>query len=69
MAGYYDPRTKRLRVVTGAQTSNRVLDEITLAHELTHALEDQRFKLDLETSSSDDAGWPTSRWSRARRPR
>ena len=56
VAGYYDPRTKRLRVVTGAQTSNRVLNEITLAHELTHALEDQRFKLDLESSSSDDAG-------------
>jgi hypothetical protein len=56
VAGYYDPRTKRLRVVTGAQTSYRVLNEITLAHELTHALEDQRFKLDLESSSSDDAG-------------
>jgi hypothetical protein len=56
VAGYYDPRTKRLRIVTGAQTSNRVLNEITLAHELTHALEDQHFKLDLESSSSDDAG-------------
>ena len=56
VAGYYDPRTKRLRVVTGAQTENRVLNEITLAHELTHALEDQRFKLNLESSSSDDAG-------------
>ena len=56
VAGYYDPRTKRLRVVKGAQTENRVLNEITLAHELTHALEDQRFKLDLESSSSDDAG-------------
>jgi hypothetical protein len=56
VAGYYDPRTKRLRIVKGAQTSNRVLNEITLAHELTHALEDQRFKLDLESSSSDDAG-------------
>jgi hypothetical protein len=56
VAGYYDPRTKRLRVVKGAQTTNRVLNEITLAHELTHALEDQRFKLNLESSSSDDAG-------------
>jgi hypothetical protein len=56
VAGYYDPRTKRLRVVRGAQTENRVLNEITLAHELTHALEDQRFELDLESSSSDDAG-------------
>jgi hypothetical protein len=56
VAGYYDPRTKRLRIVTGAQTTNRFLEEITLAHELTHALEDQRFGLDLEdTSGSDDA--------------
>jgi hypothetical protein len=56
VAGYYDPRTKHLRVVSGAQTTNRFLYEITLAHELTHALEDQRFKLDLESSSSDDGG-------------
>ena len=56
VAGYYDPRTKRLRIVNGAQTSNRVLNEITIAHELTHALEDQHFELDLESSTSDDAG-------------
>ena len=37
VAGYYDPRTKRLRIVSGAQTTNRFLYEITLAHELTHA--------------------------------
>ena len=56
VAGYYDPRTKRLRIVRGAQTTNGFLKEITLAHELTHALEDQRFGLDLEdTSGSDDA--------------
>ena len=56
VAGYYDPRTKRLRIVQGAQTTNPFLEEITLAHELTHALEDQRFGLDLEDSSgSDDA--------------
>ena len=36
--------------------TNQVLEEITIAHELTHALEDQRFGLDLEdTSGSDDA--------------
>jgi hypothetical protein len=56
VAGYYDPRTERLRIVRGAQTANRVLNEITIAHELTHALEDQRFGLDLEDASgSDDA--------------
>ena len=40
VAGYYDPRNGRLRIVRGAQTADRVLNEITLAHELTHALED-----------------------------
>jgi hypothetical protein len=54
VAGYYDPRTKRLRIVTGAQTTNRFLNEITLAHELTHALEDQRFGLGLGDSSGSD---------------
>jgi hypothetical protein len=54
VAGYYDPRTRRLRVVAGASTSGRALNEITLAHELTHALEDQTFGLDEEKSSSND---------------
>ena len=54
VAGYYDPRTGRLRVVKGAQTENRVLNEITLAHELTHALEDQRLALDLDASVGSD---------------
>jgi hypothetical protein len=48
VAGYYDPRKDRLRIVTGAQTSNRVLYEMVLAHELTHVLEDQRFEFDLD---------------------
>jgi hypothetical protein len=48
VAGYYDPRTQRLRIVKGAQTANRVLYEMVLAHELTHALEDQRFGFDLD---------------------
>ena len=56
VAGYYDPRTKRLRIVKGAQTENRVLNEITLSHELTHALEDQRFGLDLEDTAGADDG-------------
>jgi hypothetical protein len=45
VAGYYDPRTKKLRTVSGAATGTRVLEETVLAHELTHALEDQRFGL------------------------
>jgi hypothetical protein len=56
VAGYYDPRTGRLRVVKGAQTANRVLYEMTLAHELTHALEDQRFAFDLERMAAGGDG-------------
>jgi hypothetical protein len=56
VAGYYDPRTKRMRTVRGAATSGRVLAEMTLAHELTHALEDQRYGLGLDQQGgSDDA--------------
>jgi hypothetical protein len=54
VAGYYDPRSRRLRVVSGASTSGRVLNEIVLAHELTHALEDQRLGLDQERLASND---------------
>jgi hypothetical protein len=53
VAGYYDPRDGRLRVVEGAGTGNRVLEEMVLAHELTHALEDQRFGLE-ESQTTDD---------------
>jgi hypothetical protein len=52
--GYYDPRDGRLRVVTGTGTSTRVLWEMTLAHELTHALEDQRFSFPDENAGNDD---------------
>jgi hypothetical protein len=57
VAGYYDPRSKRLKIVSGAGTSTRVLAETTLAHELTHALEDQRFGLLDQNpgAGSDDA--------------
>lgn len=54
VAGYYDPRSRRLRVVSGASTSGRVLNELVLAHELTHALEDQRLGLDQERLSTND---------------
>ena len=57
VAGYYDPRTGRLRIVEGVAT-NRVVDEMIIAHELTHALEDQAVGLDLGTAErSDDAGY------------
>ena len=43
VGGYYDPRSGRLAVVGD---SGGVLREITLAHELTHALEDQHFHIE-----------------------
>jgi hypothetical protein len=53
VAGYYDPRSKRLRIVSG--TTPDALGEMVLAHELTHALEDQRFGLAVSEGESDDA--------------
>ena len=55
VAGYYDSRDGRLRVVKGAGTGNRVISEITLAHELDHALEDQQFEFEDPTTSDDRA--------------
>jgi hypothetical protein len=53
VAGYYDPRDGRLRVVEGSGAGTRVLEEMILAHELTHALEDQRFGLESEPATDD----------------
>lgn len=44
--GYYDQETKELKVVSDNETTNlSALDELTLAHEITHALQDQSFSL------------------------
>jgi hypothetical protein len=51
VAGYYDPHDGRLRVVEGSGA--RVLEEMILAHELTHALEDQRFGLETAPATDD----------------
>jgi hypothetical protein len=53
VGGYYDTRDGRLRVVSGSGTSTRVIAEMTLAHELTHALEDQNYGF-TEPSGNDD---------------
>jgi len=45
VAGFYDPRSKRLATISGPSSAGPASDEMTLAHELTHALEDQRFGL------------------------
>jgi hypothetical protein len=44
VGGYYDPRTKGLALVQGGVTAG-ALGDVVLAHELNHALEDQRFGL------------------------
>lgn len=53
VAGFYDPRRERLVLVDGVG-----VDEATLAHELTHALEDQHFGLDriVDGRRGDDDG-------------
>ena len=46
------------KIVEGTATANRVLDEITIAHELDHALEDQAIGLDEDAAAaSDDRGY------------
>ncbi len=50
VAGFYDPRRKRLVLVRGAG-----VDDVTLSHELTHALEDQHFDIDRAEHVDDDA--------------
>ena len=43
IAGYYDPATKTLYVMQGA---DRTVARMTISHELVHALQDQYFDLD-----------------------
>lgn len=49
VAGFYDPRSGRLALVRGVG-----VDDVTLAHELTHALEDQHFDLERLGDGPDD---------------
>jgi hypothetical protein len=51
---YYDPRRDELFLVGDAVPPGPELAEFVLAHELTHALEDQRFGLPLAVGLSDD---------------
>ena len=53
VAGYNDPRSKRLKLVDDATPGP--LSEIVLAHELNHALEDQHFGLAPDETATDDA--------------
>jgi hypothetical protein len=53
-AAAYDPRRGRLYVIREAVPGDRGLTEFVLAHELTHALEDQRFGLAELDEVTDD---------------
>ncbi len=53
VAGFYDPTTKRLNVVTRASGFGPT-ERVTLAHEYDHALQDQHF--DLASLGTDDPG-------------
>jgi hypothetical protein len=46
VAGFYDPATKRLALVKDTGAEDESVGEITLAHELTHALDDQLYDID-----------------------
>ena len=51
VAGFYDDETKQMTLVAGFGAGTE--GEITLAHELTHALEDQHFDLGIEGGLDD----------------
>lgn len=52
--GYYDPHRDRLSLVEDAIGSSLTAADTTLAHELTHALDDQRFRLREPREGADD---------------
>lgn len=53
-AAFYEPREDRLFVVEDAVPAGPAVTEFILAHELTHALEDERFGLPRGAGISDD---------------
>lgn len=56
IAGYYDDQTKQLKLVSDKPELNP-MNQVTLAHEVTHALQDQNFSLATvmpENSGNDD---------------
>jgi hypothetical protein len=55
VAGAYDPRAGDLFVITDAIPPDRAVVEVTLAHELNHALEDQVFGLRDPQALAGDA--------------
>jgi hypothetical protein len=58
VAGYYDPETGELVVVLdgdGDEGELTASEEFTLAHEITHALQDQHFDIDAGVFDTEDA--------------
>ena len=55
IAGYFDPDEKTLYVISDVEIVNP-LDRTTLAHELTHALQDQHFNLERLTDEGAGEG-------------
>ncbi|MFC6836935.1 Hvo_1808 family surface protein [Halomarina ordinaria] len=54
VGGYYDPRSERVVVVSENETAPRV-NEVTLAQELFHALQDQHFDVEWENQTTREA--------------
>ena len=50
VAGYYLPRTDTMALIRGSGLSG-LLADVTLAHELTHALEHQRFGIEFDEAT------------------
>ncbi len=56
--GYYDPETDEI-VIVSENPEEPELDELTLGHELVHALQDQRFDLSELNGTTQDADLAT----------
>ena len=60
-AGYYDPRTQDLVVLSDTRRQLDAFERLTLAHELVHALADQRLGLpgkdEVEPPEGRPPGW------------
>ncbi len=59
IGGFYDPKTRHLKLIEGMPLTGAE-QEILIAHELTHALQDQHYELDKlmsapERKANDDA--------------
>ncbi len=53
VGGYYDPETDEI-VIVSENPDNPELDEVTLGHELVHALQDQHFNLSRFEGTTQD---------------